>query len=286
MEGPSTGYIAAFGAVTILVMLIVHRVLQRVLSGSKSTRAELLGENRAHALRETGDVLAVLVVGAAVVKNCVHGEDLATDAIWAAAFAALGLVLLEVTGHIGLLLLMHRRLKQSIERGNVAAGVAAAGHYVATGVITASAVAGSDLRGIALALGFFALAQLVHQLLVALFRLLTTYDDSEQIEGENLAAAISYAGLSIAVALIVSRALEGDFAGWLPALSGFGLLCSTALGLYPVRQLVVQFLVLGSRPTLRGGTLDEAIGKDRNVGAAAVEATSYLGAAIAILMLA
>lgn len=282
----STGYVTAFGVGTILGMLVLHRLVRRVIAPKATPRSELLGDNRALALRETGDVLAVFLVGAAVVKNCVHDKGIGVDAMWCAIFAVLGLVLLEVTGHLGLALLMHRRLGPALERGNVAAGFAAASHYVATGLLTSKAVAGSDLRGIGLSLTFFALAQVVHQLLIAAFRLVTTYDDSEQIEGENLAAAISYGGISLAVATIVGRALDGDFPGWAKAIAGFGMLCATALALYPVRQLVVQFLILGAKPTVRGGELDEAIGRDRNVGVAALEAASYVGAALAVAMLA
>ena len=125
-----------------------------------------------------------------------------------------------------------------------------------------------------------------HQAIITLYRALTTYNDSEQVEGENLAAAISYGGLSIAVAVIVARALEGEFAGWIPALTGFGMLVATAFGLYPIRQLVVQGLLLGGKPSLRGGVLDESVGRDRNVAAAALEAACYLGTALAIMVLA
>jgi hypothetical protein len=50
--------------------------------------------------------------------------------------------------------------------------------------------------------------------------------------------------------------------------------------------LIVQGLILGARPTLRGGALDQAIGVDRNVGAAALEASAYVGTALAIGFLA
>lgn len=306
---PSTAYVAMFGGAIIVAMLVVHRLMRRLLtpppasalpttgaSGEplpsvtepvdKPMKRDAVAENWALGLRETGDVLAVFLVGAAVTKNCVHGKDLVTDVLWGAAFAALGLVLLELTGKLGLGLLMRRRLQTALGRGNVAAGVAAAAHYVATGLLTSRAVAGSDLRGLGLSLAFFALAQIAHQLLVGTFRWLTIYDDSEQIEGENLAAAISYAGVSLAVAIIVGRALEGDFVDWPTAMSGFGLLSATAFGLYPVRQLLVQTLLLGKAPSLRGGALDVAIGTDRNVGVAALEATSYVGAALAVAMLA
>ncbi|MFO0552045.1 MAG: DUF350 domain-containing protein [Polyangiaceae bacterium] len=282
---PSTGVVAAFGAVTIATLLIAHRLLRRLLSG-QSQKTVVLGENRASSLAEAGASLALFLVGAGVVKNSVHGESLVHDVTWCAAFGALGLALLELTGFLGQRVLLKRRLSVSLERGNVAAGMAAGGHYVATGVLTARAVAGSDLRGLGLSLAFFVLAQVVHQGLVAGFRMLTSYDDSEQIEGENLAAAISYAGISIAVAIVIGRALEGDFVDWPTALGGFGLTSLPALGFYFLRQLFVQPVLVGGRPTLRGGALDDAIGRDRNVGAATLEALAYSGAALAVAMLA
>ncbi len=283
---PSTAYVAAFGSGTVLVLLVAHRLLQRIVSPKSSLRAELLGENRAFALREVGDVLAVFLVGAAVTRNCVHGEDLAADLTWSAAFGVLGLALLELAGVFGLRVLMKRRLTGALERGNVAAGTAAAAHYVAMGLLTSRAMAGADLRGLVLSLAFFALAVLSHQMMVTVFRFLTTYDDTEQIEGENLAAALSYGGASIATAVVVARALEGDFVDWSSSLVGFATIAAIALGLIPVRQVLVQGVLLGGRPTVRGGDLDEAVGRDRNIGVAALEATTYLGAALALALLA
>ncbi len=282
-----TAYVAAFGSATVLILLLAHRVLQRVVSPKSSLRAELLGENRAFALREVGDVLAVFLLGAAITKNCVRGEDVITDITWSAAFGLLGLGLLEASGVLGLRLLMQRRLTAALERGNVAAGTAAGAHYIAIGLLTSRAMSGSDMRDLGLSLAFFAIGTLTHQMLVAIFRFLTTYDDTEQIEGENLAAAISYGGVSIAVAIVVARALEGgDFVDWPTAMVGFATVAIVGLAILPLRQIVVQGILLGGRPTLRGGDLDTAIGQDRNVGAAALEATTYVGAALALSLLA
>ena len=133
---------------------------------------------------------------------------------------------------------------------------------------------------------FFGISVATLALYVALFRVLTTYDDSEQIQGENLAAAISYAGISVSIALVLARALKGgDFLGWADALSGYFWVVVSALALYPVRQLIVQGLILGRAPTLRGGSLDDAIGVDRNAGMALMEALAYLATAVAIVEL-
>lgn len=281
-----SGTIAAFYAATLLLMLILHRATRPLLRKADGRGRELLGENHATAVAEAGAILAISIVAAGVVKNCVHGDDLVADATWCLGFAVLGFVLVELTGAIGTSVILHKRLSTAIAQGNVAAGVASACHYVATGIITAQAVAGSDLRGIGLSLTFFTLAEVAQQVVVGLFRLLTTYDDGEQIAGENMAAAISYGGVSIAVSVVVARALDGDFVDWPSALSGFGLLVAMTLVLYPVRQLVVQGLILGKMPTLRGGALDKAIGVDRHVGAAALEAAAYAGTALAVGILA
>jgi uncharacterized membrane protein YjfL (UPF0719 family) len=287
----ATLYRAAFGIATIVVLLVVHRLLRKLMApkaarGTDSVRAELLGGNHAHAMREVGDILAIFLVGAAVVRNSVHDQHLLTDVIWCAVFSVLGIVLLELTGLLGLRLLIHKRIGPALDRGNMAAGVAASAHYVAVGLLTSRAVGGSDVRGFGLSLIFFLLGVVAHQVLILMFRALTTYDDAEQIEGENLAAAISYSGMSIAVAIIVARAIEGEFVDWPTALSGFGALTLTTVALYPVRQIIVQGLLLGGKPTFRGGDLDIAIGRDRNVGTAALEAASYLGAALAVAVLA
>lgn len=283
---PSTAWMAAFGGGTVLVLLVAHRLLQRVFDPKSTLRANFLGDGRALALREVGDVLAVFLMAPAIVKNCVQGEDLKHDLTWCGAFAAVGLVLLELSGLLGVRLLLKKRLGPALERDNCAAGIAVACHYVAMGILVSRAAAGTDLRAIGLSLAFFAIALVAHQALLIVFRALTTYDDGEQIEGENVAAAVSYGGLSIAIAIILARALTGDFVDWPSSLAGFGFVALTALGFYPLRQLVVQGLLAGGVPSLRGGALDDAIGRDRKVGAAALEAACYVGAALSISLLA
>ncbi len=133
---------------------------------------------------------------------------------------------------------------------------------------------------------FFVLSQAVLLGLVALFRALTVYDDAEEILGENMACAISYAGVVVALALVVGRTTEGTFSNWKDSLLDFAKVFLYVPALYLVRQVGVVGLVLGERPTARGGYLDIAIGRDRNVGLAAIEAATYVGTALAIVHLA
>jgi uncharacterized membrane protein YjfL (UPF0719 family) len=217
------------------------------------------------------------LLGPGIVREALTHETLGGAMLWAAAFAVAGIVLIQVVGTLGIRLLLRATLAAELESGNLAAGVAAGANYVAIGILASPAIAGSDLRGLGLAVAFFGLAVVALALYVALFRALTPYPDARRLID---------AGVSVAIALILARALTGgDFAGWGPALSGFGWVAASALLLYPVRQVIVQGLILGRAPTLRGGSLDDAIGVDRKVGLAAIEALAYLATAVAIVQL-
>ena len=278
-------YAFGFAVGTTVVLLTVFRLGRRIASPDKTVSKDFEGANAARHLLDVGHVLGVFLVAAAVVKNCVHGEDLVRDLISAFSFGVLGLVLIAVMGRLGTQLLLKSQLPAEIARGNVAAGVAAGSHYVATGIVAAHAIAGSKLRDVGLSLLFFVLAMAALWAFVTLFRALTTYDDSEQIQGENLAAALSYAGMSIGVAIIVGCALDGDFVSWETSLKGFGAILALALVLYPVRQFFVQSLLLGAPIALRGGRLDTGIGVERNEGIGALEAVSYIATALSVARL-
>lgn len=277
-------YALGFGVGITVLLLVLLRVGQRLLAKGKSSGEVLESGNAARHMVQVGQTLAVFLVSAAVVKNTISGKDPKLDVVWAVSMAVTGLLLLLLSGRAGLMLLLKSQLPAEIERGNVAAGVAAGAHYVATGIIASRAVAGNDLPSLGLSLVFFVLAQLTLHVFVSLFRFLTVYDDAEQIAGENLAAAMSYGGVAIAVAILIARALDGDFAGWAVSLKGYGFALLFAFALWPVRQLLVQTLLLGFPFTLRGGKLDDGIAK-RNEGMGALEAVAYLATALSIVHL-
>jgi uncharacterized membrane protein YjfL (UPF0719 family) len=279
-------YALLFGSAMTVVLLLLLRVGQRIFAPNHTIGGDLAKGNSARRLLQVGQVLAVFLIAAAAVKNCVEGQNLKRDIVWAVLMGALGLVLLVVSGRAGLMLLLRSRLPAEIERGNIAAGVAAGAHYVATGIITSRAVAGNDLESLGLSLVFFVLAQLTLHVFVSLFRFLTVYDDAEQIQGENLAAAISYGGVAIAISILIGRALEGDFVSWTTSLKGYGVALLFAFALWPVRQILVQTLLLGYPFTLRGGKLDDGISAERNEGMGILEAVSYLATALSIARLA
>ncbi len=279
--GPA--YLAIFGVATTLVLLVAFTLMQRLLYKHPLSH-DLNGSNVARRLKRVGQVFAVFMVSAAVVKNGVTG-DIEGDVGWVAAFGLTAIALVSVTGRLGVQLLLSSRLPAELERGNVAAGVAAAANYVATGIVTAHAIGGNTLHGLGVSLVFFVLSQFTLHAFTLLFRTLTTYDDAEQIAGENLAAALSYSGLVVAVALVVAHAVEGEFVGWDASFRGYGKALIALGAFYPVRQIFVQMVLLRAPFALRGGRLDVAVGAERNAGMGALEAATYVSTALAITQL-
>lgn len=275
-------YYIAFGVVTTLCLLLLFEIGQRVLTPAHTVRADLERGNTARALLQAGYLLGIFTIAAHVVSVGVEGEDWRHDVLWVAAFGVSGLVLFAVSGRLGVKLLLRASLPAEIERGNVAAGIAAASHYVATGIIVARCITGNDLPTLVLSLVWFVIAQVSLHLVILLFRTLTAYDDNEEILGENIAAAISYAGITVAVGLLVGRAVEGTFVSWTTSLAGYGIALAYTFALYVVRQILVQSVLLGARLALRGGRLDRAIAAERNVGMAVLEATAYIATALAV----
>lgn len=269
-------YMLSFSAVTTLVMLVLFLLLRRSLA------TDLTKGNAAQRLLGVGQVSAIFFVAANAVRTAVRGTDIVHDAIWVAAFAVVGVLLVAVVGHFGLRLLLAARLPAEIERGNVAAGLAGGAHYVAIGLITANAMAGSDMKTLGISVVFFVIGQITLHVFVSLFRALTTYDDAEQIAGENLAAALSYAGAALAIAVIIGRATEGDFTNWGGSLRGYAGVLACVLALYPVRQIFVQMLLLRAPLKVRGGPLDDGIALERSAGIGALEAVTYVSTALAI----
>lgn len=212
-----------------------------------------------------------------------------TDAQIAGASLALGLgaasiALFVALGHVGLRLLATVDLQAGMRANNTGAGIVAAGAYIGLGqVLAGAASADSEGGSWATTVVFLAVGLTAFVAVSRLYRRLTRYDDDAEIARGNIAAALGYAGLLVAVGMIAGHAIEGTFLGYATSLR----LTAQAMGLvallYVVRQFLVQGILLGGGFRLAGGRLDDEIAIDRNVGAGAVEAAAYVGAAIVAL---
>jgi uncharacterized membrane protein YjfL (UPF0719 family) len=232
----------------------------------------------ARSLAWAGNLLAVAIFLPAALHPALSASHSAgaSDAL---IFSGVALVAFLLATALLNQALLRGRLRAEIRRNNLAAGLIAAAHAVATGNVAAHCFAADSLVNLPVGAVFFGVAEIALVVLSLLFRALTAYADDQEIMGENIAAAISYAGLLVALSLVVGHAADGAFVGWIPALRSFGLFLLCALLLYPVRQVIVARLLLGLPITWRGGALDRAIAQERSWLVSCAEAAGYLAAA-------
>lgn len=271
-------------ALATVVLLIIARGVYQLIFGEQLTDALIVKDNRAAAVALGGFMLGVINVIIPVLSGPSH--SIARDLAGIAAYGIGGIVAMTITGLIfaaynqwtGL------HLKECLRECNVAAGVVTGGIYFAASEVVSGALTGDGgslvptvvfwLAGIA------ALVVLTH-----LFRYLTSYDDAAIINEGNLAAAICYAGLIVAIGKMVGFSVSGTFTGYAEGFRDFGLMLLAVLLLYPVRQVIVQQLLLGGGFSLYKGRLDHEIAEDKNVGAGLLEAVGYIATALIITRL-
>ncbi|MEQ1632493.1 MAG: DUF350 domain-containing protein [Planctomycetota bacterium] len=266
-----------FGAIAALVLLLLDLGLRQLTRHPDTGTA-------AQRLLLAARVAAVFLLASTLASACRTGESLQDDVLWATVFGIGGLAAFELALDLGLR--PFRGVRAAAREGNLTAATAVAAHTVAIGILVANVFGGRSTAELGLAAASFAVGQVSLVLLLALFRALTSYDDRQQVLDGNLAAALAHGGLAIALALVIAHATDGDYQGPWPAIRDYGLALGEGLLVYPLRQLLVQCVILRARPSLFGGALDVAIGQHRDIGAGALEGGTYLAVALFVTRLA
>ncbi|MCS6989511.1 MAG: DUF350 domain-containing protein [Chloroherpetonaceae bacterium] len=271
-----------FVAAIVLAMIVFARLVNQFLMKTHLSDALIKADNPALGVAIAGYVFGVVIITTAVMRGEGSGDWL-QDALVALAYGAGGVLFLAFISLFGFKLFHSVDYLEEIEKRNVAVGVVAAGRFVATGLVIAGAISGDSKGGTPLTtLVFFLVGQLALVAISRLYRLLTNYNDTQEFIGGNMAAALSYAGVMIGIGIAVGNGLRGDFIDYETSFLGFGKSLLVIVSFYPIRQFLVQGVLLGGGFALRGGKLDEEIRKDRNVGASVIEAMAYVATAILV----
>jgi uncharacterized membrane protein YjfL (UPF0719 family) len=255
-------------------------------AGASVATAVATAEAYARAVTRLGRYFAVaLVLGSAVqgaMEETLGQQGWRAGLGWTALFAAAAVVLLFLGPALADAATLAGGLRAEVARGNMAAAVVSAGNRVAVGVVLSHCFYGADLATFLVSLAFVGIGFATLLGLQWLYRRLTRYADDQEIRAENTAAALSYAGVTVALSIIVGHATWGSFDGWASSLRGYAAGVALALGLYPVRQVLVKRVLLGLPFALRGGALDRALAQERNVVVGAVEGTAYVATALLV----
>ena len=167
--------------------------------------------------------------------------------------------------------------KEILQDQNCGTGVVEFAVFVATGLNIFGALYGQG-GSVFTAIAFWALGQTVLVLIGKYYNLITQYNIHEQIEKDNVAVGIGFAGALIGIGNLLRAASAEHFISWEANLITFGLYMVVGLILLPVARVLTDRILLPGR-----SLADELVNQVKpNQGAAFLEASSYIGASFLI----
>ena len=168
--------------------------------------------------------------------------------------------------------------KEIITDRNAGTAVVLGASSIATGLVVSSAVSGEG-GSIFTALAFWIIGQLSLILFSFLYQFITPYNYLKEIEKDNVAAGLGFAGILIAISIIINEAMFGDFPGW----ENFGT--DVAIDLMIGIVLLPLVRVFTDKLILPGKRLSHEVAGQvvPNIGAGLIEGFVYIGTALLIV---
>ena len=198
-------------------------------------------------------------------------------------YGLLGIVLLNISWILcdKLILFKFKVSDELIRDQNQGTGAVCLGMSIASGLVIYGSVSGEG-GNIWTAIGFWVCGQVLLIISGLVYNLILPFDVHQEIEKDNVAAGVSFAGALISMGLIVGLSAEGDFESWSKDLPDFIIFSIIGLILLPVIRMLTDKVLL---PTVK--LSDEIIASSAdqekpNVGAAFIEAFSYIAGAFLI----
>ena len=229
VEQIGTGFIYL---AVVLGLLVLGKWLYDALHRRFVLRTELVEkDNLAVALAVSGYYLGLVIVLGGVVSGPAS-FSVVDDVIGLVIFGVLGTVLLNLSAWVNDAVVFSKfdNEREIVEDRNAGMGAVEAGNYVAVGLITAGAMSGEGGLVPGLVYWFAGLVALIVAGL--LYDKMTSYDLHDEIEKDNAAVGVAFAGVLIGFGNIIRLAGEGDFVSWNQSLTEFGYY--TVVGLCPV----------------------------------------------------
>lgn len=268
------------------ILFFLGKVVYNLVHREFDLNREMVeNDNPAVSLAVTGYYAGLVIsIGGAVIGPS-HG--LANDVILILVYGVLSIVLLNLSYFVcdWLILAKFKIREELIRDRNQGTGAVVFGALVASGFVIYGSVSGTG-GSIWTAIVFWVVGQTLLLIATLVYGKIVSFDVHQEIEQDNVAAGVAFAGALIAMGIVVGLAAEGAFVSWSESIPIFIAYAVTGLVSLPVLRILTDRLLLP------GVSLsDEIIGirpdKSReergpNVGAAYVEAFAYIAGAYII----
>jgi uncharacterized membrane protein YjfL (UPF0719 family) len=262
--------------VAFYVLFFVGRLVHDVIHREFKLNFELVEkDNPALALSIVGYYLGlVLAIGGVLIGPRV---GLVEDLMDLLIYGVLSIILLNVSWYIcdKLILYKFKVSDELIRDQNQGTGAVSAGMSIAAGFVIFGAVQGQG-GSIWTVIAFWAMGQVILILAGLVYNLITPFSIHDEIEKDNVAAGVGFAGALVGIGAIIGLAAASDFESWSTNVLDFLGYAVLGLILLPLIRLLTDKVLL---PTVNL-TAEIAEQEKPNVGAAYIEAFSYIAAAL------
>jgi len=260
------------------ILFFLGKLAYKLIHRKINVKEELvIKDNFAFSLAQAGYYTGLLLsIGSAVIGP---SEGIVADLINIGIYGIIAIVLLNISIVINdkIILRKFSVFKEIIHDKNAGTGVIEGASAVATGLIILGSVYGEG-GGILSALVFWVVGQAVLIIASLVYNMFLSYNVYVEIEKDNVAVGVGFAGMLIGVANLIRHALMHDFMGWTYTFIEVGVTLLVGLIILPLVRMLTDKILLPSRKLT-----DEMVNQEKpNVGAALFEAFAYIGGSVLI----
>jgi uncharacterized membrane protein YjfL (UPF0719 family) len=261
------------------VLFFIGKLVHRLLHREYDLSVELVEkDNPAVAIALTGYYIGmVFAIGGAIVGP---SYGLVMDMIYLGIYGLVGIVLLNISWFLCDLAILNRfKISDELIRDrNCGTAVISFGMSLASGLIIFGSMSGEG-GGMLSALAFWAVGQFILVVAARVYAAIIPYDVHAEIEKDNVAAGVGFAGALIGIGIVVGLAAQHEFQSWAESLGAYVVIALAGLILLPAIRFLTDLVLI---PNVK--LTDEIASQETpNVGAAYIEAFSYIAASLVLL---
>lgn len=260
-----------------LLLVVFGRVIYKLFNPNTNTINELLEkDNLAFSFSYVGYFIGLLLaIGSALLGEHV---SLQADLMSIGTYGLGAILLLNISSIINEVIIFNKfKVKKEIlEDQNSGTGVIEAANYIATGLIILGASKGAEEN--LMILIYWAVAQAALILSSFVYNMMTPYDIHHEIEKDNVAVGVGYAGSLVAIAVVLSYACSYTYTSISEAFVSLSILLLVTFIALPITRVITDKLILPGYD-LKAELVDQ---KEPNIGCGLIEAMAYIGTALLI----